>query len=47
MEDLTTFQHNALVAIAGLSESEGLAVKNELKNYYARDVHHGAIAPES
>jgi PadR family transcriptional regulator, regulatory protein PadR len=45
MEDLTAFQRDVLYVIAGLEEPHGLAIKDELEGYYAREVHHGRLYP--
>jgi PadR family transcriptional regulator, regulatory protein PadR len=45
MEDLTTFQRDVLYVIAGLEEPHGLAIKDELEEYYAKEVHHGQVYP--
>jgi PadR family transcriptional regulator, regulatory protein PadR len=45
MRDLTAFQRDALYAIAGLEEPHGLAIKDELEEYYDKEVHHGRLYP--
>lgn len=45
MYDLTGFQRDLLVVIAGLTEPHGLAIKDELEEYYEREVHHGRLYP--
>ncbi|WP_136718605.1 PadR family transcriptional regulator [Halorientalis salina] len=45
MHDLTPFQRDLLYAIAGLDEPKGLAVKDELQEYYESDIHHGRLYP--
>ncbi len=45
MHDLTGFQRDLLVVIAGLDEPHGLAVKEELENYYESEVNHGRLYP--
>jgi DNA-binding PadR family transcriptional regulator len=45
MDDLTGFQRDLLVAIAGMDEPHGLAVKEELEAYYDKEVHHGRLYP--
>lgn len=45
MEDLTTFQRDALYVIAGLEEPNGLAIKDDLVDYYEKTVHHGQPYP--
>lgn len=45
MYDLTGFQRDLLYAIAGLSEPHGLAIKEELEDYYQKEIHHGRLYP--
>lgn len=45
MYDLTGFQRDLLFVVAGLDEPHGLAVKEELENYYAGGIHHGRLYP--
>mgnify|MGYP000206366865 CR=1 FL=1 len=45
MHDLTGFQRDLLYAIAGLDEPHGLALKDELEEYYETEVHHGRLYP--
>ncbi|WP_336365436.1 PadR family transcriptional regulator [Halalkalicoccus salilacus] len=45
MEDLTAFQRDALYIIAGLGEPHGLAIKDELEQYYDKEIHHGRLYP--
>jgi PadR family transcriptional regulator PadR len=45
MHDLTGFQRDLLVVIAGLDEPHGLAVKEELEEYYGTEVNHGRLYP--
>lgn len=45
MEDLTGFQRDLLYVIAGLDDPHGLALKDELEDYYAKEVHHGRLYP--
>lgn len=45
MHDLTGFQRDLLVAIAGLEKPYGLALKDELEDYYEKEVHHGQLYP--
>ena len=45
MNDLTAFQRDLLYAIAGLDEPHGLALKDELEDYYDKEVHHGRLYP--
>jgi len=43
--DLTGFQRDLLYVIAGLEDPHGLAVKDELENYYQKEIHHGRLYP--
>lgn len=45
MEDLTAFQRDVLYVIAGLSEPHGLAIKDELDEYYDTEINHGRLYP--
>jgi PadR family transcriptional regulator, regulatory protein PadR len=45
MYDLTGFQRDLFYVIAGLDEPHGLAIKDELENYYEKEVHHGRLYP--
>lgn len=45
MYDLTGFQRELLYATAGLDEPHGLAIKEELDDYYETEVHHGRLYP--
>ena len=45
MHDLTGFQRDVLYVIAGLDEPHGLAVKEELEEYYEKEIHHGRLYP--
>ena len=45
MYDLTGFQRDLLYVIAGLTEPHGLAIKDELEDYYQTEVHHGRLYP--
>ena len=45
MHDLTGFQRDLLVVIAGLDDPHGLAIKEELEEYYESDVNHGRLYP--
>lgn len=44
MNDLTGFQRDLLYVIAGLDNPHGLAIKDELEDYYT-EVHHGRLYP--
>ena len=45
MHDLTKFQRDLLYVIAGLGQPHGLAVKDELDDYYEGEIHHGRLYP--
>jgi len=45
MYDLTGFQRDLLVVIAGLDDPHGLAIKEELEEYYESEVNHGRLYP--
>jgi DNA-binding PadR family transcriptional regulator len=45
MYDLTGFQRDLLYVISGLGEPHGLAVKDELEDYYGKEIHHGRLYP--
>ncbi|GAB3700140.1 helix-turn-helix transcriptional regulator [Halovenus rubra] len=45
MHDLTGFQRDILYVITGLEEPHGLAVKDELDDYYEQEINHGRLYP--
>ncbi|CAM3039865.1 PadR family transcriptional regulator [Halobacterium salinarum] len=45
MHDLTGFQRDILYVITGLEEPHGLAVKDELEDYYEQEINHGRLYP--
>jgi DNA-binding PadR family transcriptional regulator len=45
MFDLTGFQRDLLYVIAGQEDPHGLAIKEEMENYYEKKVHHGRLYP--
>lgn len=45
MFDLTGFQRDLLTVVAGLDEPHGLAIKEELEDYYESEIHHGRLYP--
>jgi len=45
MYDLTGFQRDLLYVIAGLEDPHGLAIKDELEDYYEKEIHHGRLYP--
>ena len=45
MYDLTGFQRDLLYVIAGKEKPHGLAIKDELEDYYEGEIHHGRLYP--
>ncbi|MBX0297689.1 PadR family transcriptional regulator [Haloarcula nitratireducens] len=45
MHDLTGFQRDLLYVVSGLDEPHGLAIKDELEDYYEQEIHHGRLYP--
>lgn len=45
MFDLTGFQRDLLIVAAGLDSPHGLAIKDELEDYYQKEIHHGRLYP--
>lgn len=45
MYDLTAFQRDLMFVIAGKDEPHGLALKEELEQYYEVEIHHGRLYP--
>ncbi|MFB6164266.1 MAG: PadR family transcriptional regulator [Haloarculaceae archaeon] len=45
MYNLTAFQRDVLYVLAGLDEAYGLAIKEELEDYYEGEVNHGRLYP--
>ena len=45
MHDLTGFQRDLLFVIAGMGEPHGIAVKDEVEEYYGSEIHHGRLYP--
>ena len=45
MYDITGFQRDLLYVIAGDDGPHGLAIKEELENYYDKEIHHGRLYP--
>jgi PadR family transcriptional regulator PadR len=45
MYDLTGFQRDLLYVAAGKDEPKGLALKDELEQYYESQIHHGRLYP--
>ncbi|WP_266079831.1 PadR family transcriptional regulator [Haladaptatus caseinilyticus] len=45
MDELTGFQRDILYVIAGQGEPHGLAIQEDLEQYYDTEVHHGRLYP--
>lgn len=45
MNDLTGFQRDLLYVIVGLGNPHGLAIKEDLEDYYQKEIHHGRLYP--
>ena len=45
VNDLTGFQRDLLYVIVGLEDPHGLALKDDLEDYYEKEVHHGRLYP--
>jgi DNA-binding PadR family transcriptional regulator len=45
MHDLTGFQRDLLYVIAGLDGPKGLAIKDQLDDYYGAEINHGRLYP--
>jgi len=45
MYDLTGFQRDLLYVIAGADEPHGLAITEDLEEYYEKEIHHGRLYP--
>lgn len=45
MNELTGFQRDLLYVVDGLGNPHGLAIKDELDDYYDTEVHHGRLYP--
>ena len=45
MYDLTGFQRDLLYVIQGKDGPHGLAIKDELEDYYEKEIHHGRLYP--
>jgi DNA-binding PadR family transcriptional regulator len=43
--DLTGFQRDLLYVVAGSNDPHGLAIKEELEEYYENEIHHGRLYP--
>ena len=45
MNELTGFQRDLLYVIGGNDEPHGLAIKDEMEDYYEAAIHHGRLYP--
>ena len=45
MNDLTAFQRDLLYMVAGLENPHGLAILDELTEYYNTEIQHGRLYP--
>ena len=45
MYDITGFQRDLIYVVARLEEPHGLAIKEELEEYYEKEIHHGRLYP--
>jgi len=45
MYDLTSFQRDLLYVIVELDSPHGLAIKDEMEEYYEIEIHHGRLYP--
>lgn len=45
MIDLTGFQRDLLIVVAGVESPKGLAVKNSLDDYYESEINAGQLYP--
>jgi len=45
MYDLTGFQRDLLYVIAGGNQPHGLAIKEDLDDYYEKEIQHGRLYP--
>ena len=45
MYDLTGFQRDLLYVIAGKNNPNGLAIKDELEDYYEKEINYGRLYP--
>lgn len=43
--DLTSFQRDILIVLAGTNQCKGLKIKEELESYYEEEIHHGRLYP--
>lgn len=45
MYDLTGFQRDLLYVVNGLNGPHGLGIKDDLEDYYDKEIHHGRLYP--
>lgn len=45
MHDLTGFQRDILYVVAGADGPKGLAIKDDLDEYYGTEINHGRLYP--
>jgi PadR family transcriptional regulator PadR len=45
MHDINGFQRDVLYIVAGQDKPHGLAIKDELDEYYEDEIHHGRLYP--
>ena len=45
VHDQTGFQRDVLYVVAGLDNPKGLAIKDELDEYYGSEINHGRLYP--
>lgn len=45
MKELTAFQRDIMFVVAGHDEPHGLAIKEELDEYYEDEINHGRLYP--
>jgi len=45
MRDLTAFQRDLLYVISAINGGTGLQIKDEMEEYYEKNIHHGRLYP--
>ncbi|KAA9404589.1 PadR family transcriptional regulator [Haloarcula hispanica] len=45
MHDLTGFQRDLLFIVGGYSEPAGVTIKDDIEEYYGKEVHYGRLYP--
>jgi hypothetical protein len=43
MHDLTGFQRDLLFIVGGYSEPAGVTIKDDIEEYYGKEVHYGRL----